>query len=216
MLALLLSAFLFAQNPFKEKVPVLPGTSSRSGMLDVPRNSELSTPSYGKFTDEHLKELEDDMNERSWGSEDTAWQRARTLDSEDSYKKFIAMYPYSAHRGEADKRIIDLRVDDALRNAHSDLPGITRTDADDESPTSSVTVVNHTEYALTVLFSGDESRSVVISPGRSAVVKVNNGSYKLAASVPPPHIRPFAGTTDLSGGGYEIGFWVVSTYSNSF
>lgn len=196
---------------FKERPSGLTGGTpgERGGMLAVPMDAPTKGLEYQKYTDDNLKDLEQDMNERSWGSEDTAWKRATSLDSEAAYKKFIAMYPNSIHRGEADKRIIDLGVDNALAHAHNSLPGIKQVEEDEDSPTSTITIENNTVYPLTVLFSGNESRSIAISPGHKGVVTVDNGEFRIAASVPPPHIRPFAGATEFTGGSYEIGFWVV-------
>lgn len=196
---------------YRERPSGLSGgiAGERGGMLSVPMDSPLKGPDYQKYKDNDLKDLEQDMNERSWTDENTAWERAKTIDTEEAYRKFIVLYPNSVHHGEADKRIIDLGVDDALAHAHNSLPGIKQLEKDEESPTSTITIENNTEYPLTVLFSGFESYRIIISPGRKGVMTVENGDFKIAASVPPQHIRPFAGATEFTGGSYEIGFWVV-------
>lgn len=196
---------------YRERPSGLSGGTAgeRGGMLSVPMDAPTKGLEYQKYTDDNLKNLEQDMNERSWASEDTAWERAQAVDSEAAYRKFIAMYPNSVHHGEADKRIIDLGVDDALAHAHNSLPGIKQVEEDEDSPTSTITIENNTGYPLTVLFSGDQSRRIAIGPGRKGVVTIENGYFRIAASVPPQHIRPFAGATEFTGGSYEIGFWVV-------
>lgn len=197
---------------YLEPVPGFSGsaaTGEHGGMLGAPMDVPMHTPEYAKYTDDKIKQLEKDMNERDWASEETAWLRACTMDNETAYKKFIAMYPNSVHRGEADKKLIDISVDNALANAHNSLPGITQTYEDDDSPTSTITIDNNTEYPLTVLFSGDASKSIVIASGHSGVVKVENGYFRIAASVPPITIKPYAGITCFTGGSYQIGFWVV-------
>ena len=162
------------------------------------------------YTDEGLEELNERMKEREWGSEDTAWGRACELNSKESYEKYMAMYPQGAHIGEATCRLIDAKVAQMLRDAHEELPNIERTEADDDSPKSTLHIKNNTGYPLTVYLSGDNSKKVVILPDGTVDVTVDNGLYKLGASVPPSHIRPYAGQTTLRGGRYEIGFWVVT------
>lgn len=165
---------------------------------------------YGQYSDERLKELEAEMEERNWGREDTAWERACAINTKDSYKKFIAMYPYGPHRAEASKRLVDLEVEDIFNGKHGKLPSLTHVSDQPDSPKSTVVVENATQYTLTVMYSGTESRVMKISPGSKGAITLTNGFYKIAASVPPAHIRPFAGTEVLSGGRYETGFCVVT------
>ena len=190
------------------------GTSSGmavpQGMAGGSVRMEPSVPSgYGKYEDDGLDALEKEMQEREWGHEDTAWKRASEMDSIEGYQTYLARYPYGAHAGDANNRIIDLRVQDALNGSHEDLPDMKRVEEDDDSPTSTILVENNTGYPLTVMYSGLESKSIVIAAGGRGAVTVKNGHYRIAASVPPGHIRPFAGSQDFSGGRYEVGFWVV-------
>ncbi|MCQ2182170.1 MAG: hypothetical protein MJY89_02040 [Bacteroidales bacterium] len=164
---------------------------------------------YNGFNDEKFKQMDEEMKERQWHSEDTAWERACELDTKEAYRRYIAIFPNGQHRGEANRRFIDREVNDIMSDAHEDLPGIEHVAFDDESPSSTILVENRTEYVLTVYFSGIDSKSVLINPwGRSAVT-LTNGTYKIAASVPPAHIHPYAGSTQLSGGRYETRFYVV-------
>ena len=75
--------------------------------------------------------------------------------------------------------------------------------------TSEIVIDNNTDYALTVYYSGTSFKSILIPIGGKATFTVENGDYKIAASVPPAYIRPYAGKTEFVGGRYEIGFWVV-------
>jgi len=186
--------------------------SEREMMLGNTIDMNTIPMEYNKFNDEKFRQMDEEMKEKMWASEDTAWERACEIDTKEAYRRYMAIYPNGPHRGEAGQRFIDRQVNDIMNNAHEDLPGIEHLEEDDDSPTSTVNVVNHTEYVLTVYYSGIDSRSVLINPGGRAAITVTNGPYKIAASVPPAHIKPFAGKTQLSGGLYEIGFWVVSTY----
>jgi len=195
------------------------GTSGMSGSImdrtkimgtrmDVNVNT-ARTDKFGQYEDERLKDLDKDIQERAWNSEDTAWERACALGDEASFKRYLAMYPYGAHSGEANKKIIDIHVDEALKNAHNELPGIDLVEEDEDSPTSTILIKNNTEYPLTVYYSGVDSKSTVIAAYHSATVVVKNGDYKIAASVPDAKVRPYAGITTLVGGKYETGYYIV-------
>lgn len=185
-------------------------TVSGSGMLGGSISKEPALPSsYGKYKDEGLQDLNKAMEEREWGSEDTAWKRASSLHTIDAYQKYLARYPYGLHAGNANANIIDIRVSDALNRDHNDLPEMARTVSEDDSPTSTIIVENTTRYPLTVMYSGIDSKSVTIPPGSKTAVTLTNGRYRIAASVPVASVIPFAGGQDFSGGRYETGFCIV-------
>ena len=217
----LASTVTFAQKPSltlgkpgeKPVIGTLGSGSTKAGkdLLLGPR-SEMAAPemNYRGFSDDRLKALDEEFKERDWASESTAWERARSIDSIDGYMRYVAKFPNGEHRPQASSRIIDLEVEDALNHPHENLPGFERTEPDDDSPTSTMVIKNNTAYPLTVMCSGTDSRSVVISSGNTAIVTVQNGRYKIAASVPAHNVRPYAGIEFLEGGRYDIGFWVVA------
>lgn len=175
------------------------------------RNDTRSYPvEYAKpYSDSRLEEMEKAMKERDWNSEDTAWKKACTLDTKEAYQKYIAMYPYGPHRGQADKRMIDLSVDDVFKGSHGKLPGMNHVEKDDDSPTSTICVENATDQILTVYYSGPDSRSVRIAPRSKSSVTLRNGYYRIAASVTSPNVRPYAGSENFGGGRYEVGYCIV-------
>lgn len=180
------------------------------GMINSKADAKSTLPSgYKGYSDDELEAYRQKMKEEEWRSEDTAWVRATDMDTSSGYERYMAMYPYGAHASEASVRFVRSKVNETLADAHRDLPEIKRTVEDDESTTSIIEVTNNTSYTLTVYASGTDSRTVVIPVDGKATITVTNGQYKLAASVPPAHIRPFAGQTSFVGGKYEIGFWVV-------
>lgn len=187
--------------------PMKPGTET---IIMSPRNDNPKSASYKDYSDKSFEELEREMQEREWGSEDTAWKRACEMNSYQSYERYLAIYPNGAHKAEATCLLIDAKVNETLRNAHDDLPNIKLVEADEESPTSTLLIRNNTGYSLTVYCSGSTTKSVVIPRDNFATIVLENGDYKIAASVPPSYIRPFAGKTSFAGGRYEMGFWVVS------
>jgi len=178
-------------------------------MLGTEIDMKSVSVEYGRYSDDKLKEFEKEMQEREWGREDTAWKRACALDTKDAYEKYIAMYPNGAHRAEATKRFVDVSVEDIFKGAHNHLPGIEHIQSDDDSPTSTLVIENTTEYVLTVYYSGTESREMRLMPYSRGTIVLKNGDYKIAASVPPANIRPFAGSESFSGGQYRTGFCIV-------
>ena len=167
---------------------------------------------YGRYSDEKLEELEKQMKEREWSSEETAWGRAVALDSKQAYERYMAMYPYGPHVSEANDRLIELRINDVMNSSHGSLPSMDRVYEDDDSPTSTIVIENDTGYPLTVMYSGAEAREITINPGCRGMVTLKNGYYKIAAAVPAGNIKPFAGKQELQGGRYETGFIIAPIY----
>lgn len=189
---------------------------SSRGMMGKPMSptkldADAGAVSHGRYNDEGLKKLEKEMAERDWASEDTAWARAREMDTVESYQRYIAIYPNGPHRAEATQRLIDKNVDNVFNSNHGGLPQMKYVAPDEDSPTSTITIHNETRYPLTVWYSGETSQSTVIIPGSFDTITVENGHYRIAASVPPFNVRPFAGTEYFRGGHYEVSFYVVSS-----
>lgn len=213
---MLIGSTSFAQS-FNEKPKQRLGSHSIiSGLetLSVPQSApNTAVPSgYKGYVDESLEEFNDSVKEKEWGSEDTAWMRACEMDNSKGYERYMAMYPYGAHAPEASRYLVRTKVDETLANAHSNLPQIVRTEEDDESTETTLVIQNNTGMTLTVYCSGIDSRSVIIPPDKKGTITFVNGQYKLAAFVPPAHVRPYAGQTSFDGGTYEIGFWIVTQY----
>jgi len=184
--------------------------SERSKMIGTVMDSKSLPVEYKSYSDERFKELDEQMKEREWNSEDTAWERASSINTKESYQKYVAMYPYGAHRAQADEKLIEIKVNDVFKGAHGSLPGLKYVEVDEDSPTSTIIVENATYLPLTVMYSGIEGRSVTISPGSKMAVTLENGSYRIAATVPSPSVRAFAGAETFSGGRYEVTFYIVN------
>lgn len=216
-LMLLGLACLASSAAAQTEIPLRKGGGSRSGItsgleMNAGKMMDVRTLpiTHDKYSDDKLGELEKQMEERKWGSEDTAWERACSLGTKDAFQKYIAIYPNGPHRAEATKKIVDIEVDDILHGEHNDLPGMKRVDPDDDSPTSTITVENATQYRLTVMYSGPESRSIEIIPGGKGTVTLPNGHYRIGAFVPVGYVRPYAGSEEFAGGRYETGYIIVS------
>lgn len=211
---MMVSSAAFAQSALENPGKRLGSHSSMAGLekLDIPMTGPSSSKptGYKGYTDESLEEFNRNMKEQEWGREETAWVRASELNSSKAYERYMAMYPYGAHVPEATVLLVQAKVDETLANAHSKLPDIKRIEEDDDSPETTLIIQNNTGLTLTVYCSGTDNKSVIIPVDRKASITFKNGDYKLAATVPPAYIKPFAGQTSFQGGVYEIGFWVVS------
>lgn len=183
--------------------------SERAKMIGKTIDPKSMPIEHSQYVDEKVKELEQAMKERDWGSEDTAWKRASELDTKDAYQRYSAMYPQGAHIAAASTRLIEIQVNDVFNSDHGSLPRMKHVDEDDDSPVSIIVVENATGQPLTVMYSGTESKSIVIVPGGKEVVSLKNGFYRIAASVPAANVRPYAGSEVLTGGRYEAGYCII-------
>lgn len=190
------------------------GVAGRTGtdkMIDPKMgNVIVGNPNFKNYSDNSLDDLSQQMKERDWGSEDTAWKRACEANTRQSYERYMAIYPNGAHMPEASCKLVEASIAEALNNAHNELPNIKHIESDDASTTSTIVFENNTGMPLTIYYSGSDIRSILISPGGKSTITVGNGDYKLAASVPPSYIKPYAGQTSFVGGRYEMGFWIVT------
>jgi hypothetical protein len=74
-------------------------------------------------------------------------------------------------------------------------------------------IKNDTQYTLTIMFSGGETRKVVLSPGGSDTVSFSPGMYHVAARVSAAHVIPFyADQTYEAGVRYQSSFYITSTF----
>jgi len=186
--------------------------SERDKMIGSALEINSESVNYKKYNDTYMKDLEKRMEERDWSSEGTAWERARKTDTRDAYKRYIAIYPNGQHRPDANQRLIDLEVEDIFSQAHNNLPEMTKVEEDENCPTTTIVVENATDQPLTVMYSGTESKTQIITPRGRSSVTLKNGAYRIGAFVPDRNVKPFAGIQSLKGGRYETGYMIVTIY----
>lgn len=144
--------------------------------------------------------------------EDSIWEKARNSSLIKDCQAYLDVYPQGRYATEAHKRLIDLEVERVFKGDHGVLPPMERGGAIGYSAESSVTIENNTSYTLHVLFSGKESKRVVLKAKRKDSVSFPNGSYKIAAWVDAPHVTPYAGTDLLTGGEYSSVFYIETKF----
>lgn len=170
-----------------------------------------------KQLDEEKKRLEYERNEQirreqvAWNSEDRAWQTASERGMLVMFQRYLNLYPNGVHRSEAMKKIIDLEVADVFRSGnYGQLPSMDKIGYG-KSAYTTVTVKNDTQYTLTLLYSGTESKRIVISSYDSQGVQLKSGSYRIVASVDASRVRNFAGKEDLTGGIYSVNYYISTS-----
>ena len=182
----------------------------RNSMIGKTLDMPAVPDGYGKYSDSRMDEVDRRLQERQWENDETAWKLACELGTADAYRRYINTYPGGAHRAEANKILIDMEVDKVFNSKHGTLPGMQRVSDSDDAPSSTVVVENATDYPLTVMYSGPDSKSMQIGPGGRGTIVLANGHYRIAASVPAAHVRPYAGEQTFAGGRYEVGYCIVT------
>lgn len=161
---------------------------------------------FFKDSEAQIEEIEN----KSWNTEARAWNTAKRENTISAYQKYKSLYPNGAHYAQAEKKLIDLEVSCVYAGEHGSLPSMNRTGYG--GSTSYITVTNSTSYTLTLLYSGPDSKRLVISAGGTSSVKLKNGSYRVAASVSASNVGNYAGNENLQGGNYTVDYY-IRTYS---
>ena len=182
--------------------------ASNENTVEAWSNYRASVPE-NYFSDTYFKMLEVVFND-----EETAWNFAESEKTIDLYEEYLKHFPDGKHHALADKRIIDLQVSDIFAGEHGTLPAMAKTGGG--GSTSRIHIKNNTSYTLTVLYSGNDSKRLVLSPQQSSNVSLPNGTYKIAASVNASNVRSFAGSESLTGGSYDVEYYISygGTYSS--
>lgn len=166
----------------------------------------LVSEKYWRDADQRIE----DINSRLWGTDSQAWETAQKQNTLTAYNRYLELFPKGAHAKAADKKVIDLSVTNIFAGDHGTLPGMDRTSYS-SSGSNIITVSNDTQYTLTLLYSGPDSKRLVLSPRSSGSVRLPNGTYRVAASVAATNVRSYAGTETLSGGGYDVSYYISSS-----
>ena len=170
------------------------------------RNYQAAVPpDYYADSNDKIVSIENE----AWKTESEAWKMAQKENTISAYQKYINLFPRGAHKAAADKKLIDMQVSNVFAGEHGTLPSMDQTGYGG-GPTSTVFIQNSTQYALTLLYSGPDSKRIVISPNQSSSITLKNGSYRVAASVSAAGVGNFAGSESLRGGSYSVEYYIVS------
>lgn len=168
---------------------------------------------YKEFYDSHRNSSYAYQAKQKMDSFDySAWNTAKSSNSIGAYQRYISSYPQGNFVNDANKRIIDLEVENIFKGDYGYLPPMTKKTGsvfgNTRPTTNKISVFNNTSYTLTVWYSGPESKKIVLNPGRKINFELVNGSYKVAASVNAANVTKYAGNERLDGGDFESEFYI--------
>ena len=192
-----------AEARFSELVDSLYNAAKRLNTYKAWEKYQVAVPSVDFKDSEERMEAADPR----WNTDRKAWDTAQSLNSIDGYNKYLTLYPKGRHSREADKKVIDMTVSSSFAGEHSDLPAMNQV-RNGGGSTSHVSVSNITSYTLTLMYSGNDSKRLVIPPNGSGTVTLKNGIYRIAAYVDAPNVNTYAGTESLNGGSYDVSYYI--------
>ena len=142
------------------------------------------------------------------------WNKACRINTIKSFKGYNNKYPNGEYVETSQKKIIDLEVDNIFKGDYGKLPPMSKTSHGySYSSTNTIEIYNNTKYTLTVRYSGDDSKKIVLSPRLRTSMTLKNGKYRVAASVNAANVQNYAGNENLTGGEYSSEFYIkTQTY----
>jgi len=144
--------------------------------------------------------------------EDDIWEGVLVLNTVEAYQNYIIAYPDSKFVKLAEMKIIDFEVDQVFKGKYGKMPAMQRSGSYSEDLNSNqVEVYNNTSYILTVLYSGPESKKIELPSRQRIEFNLPNGKYRIAASVDASNVQKFAGTENLTGGEYDVEYYIYTT-----
>lgn len=159
---------------------------------------------FHRDASEQIQKIKEEQERLAWATEAAAWETASKLNSRDAYTKYLDMYPKGKHA----KQAIDKQVSLIMGSSHGEMPKMERSYSTGESY-STIEVENSTQYRLTVLYSGPQSKQVSLSPYQTRSFNLANGTYRIAVTASDAvGIIPYVGTEHLTGGGYSSKFYI--------
>lgn len=184
----------------------------RAYLSELPkgRNSELAKQRIKEQEEEIKRRKEELIEAEKWKTDQIGWQTATERNIISAYKKYLELYPKGKYAYRAKKKIIDYEVDKIFEGEYGKLPTMERT-ASTTGDKSVISIHNDTEYELTLRYSGDESRMVVLAPQEKRTIKLRDGSYRIAASVNVYNVRNYAGKETIKLGEYFSRYYIVTS-----
>lgn len=173
------------------------------GKWIIYRDSLLKIYPYSGFTAKDATKRIKHLMEHGFEKEPSAWANALSVNEKWAYDEYLNHFPNGLHA----KQAIDSLVSTIAKGEHGKLPQMQRTRAYGGKYTT-VEIENETEYELRLMYSGVESKRVVLKPKQKQVIKFYSGKYSVAASVVADGINDYAGTEDLQGGDYYVSFYI--------
>ena len=140
------------------------------------------------------------------------WDKANVTNTIESFEQYLSLLPKGEFSVQAEKRIVDLSVDEIFKGEHGSLPSMNKVSGGDFSDDNEIEIYNNTSYTLTLYYSGPDSRKLVFNPNQTLTLNLPRGDYRVAASVDAAGIGNYAGEEKLEGGYYSVEYYIVTRY----
>jgi hypothetical protein len=141
------------------------------------------------------------------------WDWVREQDKLEHYRAFASRFPQHAEAAWLEKRIIDLEVQAIAAGEFGTIPNPEPVTIG--GTMAQLEVKNDTGYTLTLLYSGRESRRLVVPVGATGTLELAPGDYHVAASVAAANVTNYYGTQSLQGAHYGSSFYISQTMTRS-
>jgi hypothetical protein len=173
-------------------------------------SASRSVPAINKFLEDYPETSMRAMAEQRIQTLYNDWSWVREQDSLEHYQRFVARNPRHPQRSWIEKRIIDLEVREIAAGEYGEMPRAQPLRLG--GSTVEVQVSNQTGHELTVMYSGPDSKKIVIPSGGTRTVSLPPGDYKVAASVTAANVRNYYGTDTMRGGNYSSRFYIQAEF----
>lgn len=144
------------------------------------------------------------------------WRWVRDQDDTDDYERFLELEPSHPQAEAARARIIDLEVRQIASGDYGALPPATPVRRNAYGTTTSIRVHNDTSHTLTLRYSGPSSRRYTFAPQATQYVTLDVGAYQVAASVDAAGVQNYYGRETLSGGSYEVTYYIETSFAPGY
>lgn len=144
-----------------------------------------------------------------YGTDARAWNTATKINTLAAYRGYLSRYPKGKHVDVANKRIIDLEVQQVINSGdYGYLPSSQKISSGIGSK-STIHIRSRCDRTITIMYSGVNSMKIELPPHSSRTIFLKSGSYKVVATA--PGVRSFYGTEDLTGGDYESDYYISTS-----
>lgn len=158
------------------------------------------------------KERIEEAKYREWGTDENAWNTAKSEDRIAMYEKYINDYPNGRYVRLAKKRIRDMRLREELKDVPQDLPEMIQISSNN-SNIANLKVTNDTKYTLTVVYYGDyRNYELKIDAGQTGAIDIRIGKYTVIASVTDPNVRSHYNVQTFTGGEYYAAYHITTIF----
>jgi outer membrane protein assembly factor BamD (BamD/ComL family) len=210
---------------YKKYISEFPNGARKATALDRIREIEVIEPAWNNTvranTPSAYRDFLNGYSSSSYGSrareklsilKSEYWSRATSQKSISQYQRYLDNFPNGEHIADAEKAIIDKEVDNIFKGDHGLLPPMSKTGSGYAyATTNDIEIYNNTSFTLTVRYSGAvASKKIVLKPKQKQKFNLQNGKFRVAASVDAANITNYAGEEKLEGGSFTSEFYIVT------